>query len=131
MPSYCDCESYGNFDMVCGEEGTLWCPEQETCILECTRDCGCETVTTDPPTTSTDGNQEPTTSPEFESYCDQVCFGAEYGINGECCEATYCDCESYGNFPLDCNEAGTLYCPAQAACVTNCEADCGCSPGVF
>ena len=109
------------------EDGTLWCPDQGGCIPQCEEDCGCQPGTTDPATTSTQGNQEPTTTPEFENYCDKVCYGAEEGNNGECCQSLYCDCESYGNFDMDC-PAELYWCPGQATCIANCEADCGCVP---
>ena len=122
--AYCDCEVYGNFEMSCVDEGTLWCPEQSLCISDCEADCGCQTASTAPGSTTTDGSQDPTTSPQFEEYCDQICYGAEDGLNGECCHQFYCDCEIYGNFQMECNEEGTLWCPATNGCKSNCLDDC-------
>ena len=124
--AYCDCEDYGNFEMDCVDEGTLWCPQQGGCISTCQADCGCQMGSTQPGSTLTDGSQDSTTTPDLEEYCDQVCYGAEAGNQGDCCQQTYCDCEDYGNFELQCNEEGTLWCPAQEGCISNCIADCGC-----
>ena len=124
--AYCDCEDYGNFEMSCVQEGTLWCPEQQDCISGCEADCGCQMGSTEPASTVTGGNQDPTTTPGFEEYCDQICYGAEDGLNGDCCQQSYCDCESYGNFQMECNDEGSLWCPEKKDCISGCEADCGC-----
>ena len=57
--------------------------------------------------------------------CDEVCLSsADPGLNGECCMPYYCDCESYGNFQMECNEEDTLWCPAQNDCISNCHSAC-------
>ena len=38
--------------MTCGDDGTLWCPEQEGCISSCEADCGCKMGTNDYGTTT-------------------------------------------------------------------------------
>ena len=131
--AYCDCEDYGNFEMSCVQEGTLWCPDQQDCISGCQADCGCQMGSTEAGSTVTDVSQDPTTTPEFEEYCDQICYGAqEAGNRGDCCHRTYCDCESYGNFEMECpgdvngDDEDALWCPAQNSCVQNCFAACDC-----
>ena len=88
-------------------------------------DCGCQMGSTEAGSTVTDVSQDPTTTPEFEEYCDQICYGAEAGNHGDCCHQSYCDCESYGNFEMECH-GDALWCPAQNDCISNCLADCGC-----
>ena len=122
--------------MECTEDDTFWCPSLKSCIPTCSEFCDCVVETTPgggPTTTEAPNNNMTTnavtttdTTPHFDNYCDRVCFGLEAGFSGDCCEATYCDCEDYGNFPVDCVEEGTLWCPEQAGCISGCEADCGC-----
>ena len=69
-----------------------------------------------------------TTTLDYFQYCDQLCEGiTEDGFYGECCQFTFCHCHlSYGNFPTICDYEGTLWCPQQDGCISNCDTDCGC-----
>ena len=118
--------------MTCNDDGTLWCPERKECISTCEADCECEVGTTDSSTiTSTTTSiitESSTTDNEYsttpEGYCNQICFGETDGNHGDCCEETYCYCESYGNYELTCNVKDTLFCPKEGKCIENCQTDC-------
>ena len=68
-----------------------------------------------------------TTTPRMVAFCDNLCSGAETGSYvGECCLPTYCDCESYGHFQMECTENDTFWCPSLTRCMPNCSDLCHC-----
>ena len=115
--SYCFCsEINGNPSFNC-PAGMGFCPNQLACVEECSETECCIPTTPPPP---------PTTTTQFESYCDKICFGAENGFYGDCCQELYCDCESYGWFEMSCSNEEGLWCPRLNSCIPNCPTDCGC-----